>query len=129
MADNRNTISSLDDPPCQYYDDRSPSRLSRASSASSRFTREDVTIMNDNELDELCRQVFALCDTNGDGFITKDVSKITPLIIIIITKCIITCCAYYMLAIWLPFNTVGTPSPHSYIFTCTYPLTIPHTHR
>ena len=78
MAENRVSISSQDDPTCdcQFDHDRSPSRLSRVSSTSSRttFTREEVTIMNDSELDTLCKQVFALCDANGDGFISKDVS-------------------------------------------------------
>lgn len=79
MAENRCSISSQDDPTCQVpVEDRPPSRLSRVSSTSSRttFTREDVTLMSDVELDTLCRQVFALCDANGDGFISQDVSGI-----------------------------------------------------
>lgn len=78
MAENRNSICSLlqDDPACQsLLVDRPPSRLSRVSSTSSRtINREEMTNMNDSELDILCRQVFALCDANGDGFITEDVS-------------------------------------------------------
>lgn len=76
MAENRGSISSLqDDPACHsLLVDRPPSRLSRVSSTSSRINREEMTNMNDSEIDILCKQVFALCDANGDGFITEDVS-------------------------------------------------------
>lgn len=47
---------------------------SRASTTSSKLTREEVSFMSSDELEEFCRQVFTLCDANGDGFITQDVS-------------------------------------------------------
>ena len=78
MMESRHSISSLEDedPTCQLITDRPPS------SASSRttFTIEDVNLMTDTELDELCRQVFAMCDANGDGFITAEVRITTTLL-------------------------------------------------
>ena len=47
--------------------------LSRSSTTSSRLTREEVTLASDDDLEEFCRQVFTLCDANGDGYITQDV--------------------------------------------------------
>ena len=61
-----------------FMEDRPPSRISRASTTSSRttITREDVSLMSGDELDILCREIFSLCDANGDGFITQEVRSI-----------------------------------------------------
>lgn len=55
---------------------RPESCLSTCSSSTSTRTlnREEMSFMSGADLEELCRQVFQLCDTNGDGFITHDVS-------------------------------------------------------
>ena len=56
----------------QDLDDRPPSRSSTASS--NRLTREEVTLASGvDDLEDFCRQVFTLCDANGDGYITQDV--------------------------------------------------------
>ena len=73
MESQRSSISLEDEyPTCQQsITDRPPS-----STSSRALTREEVTVMSDNELDVLCRQVFALCDTDGDGYITAEVSNV-----------------------------------------------------
>lgn len=55
----------------QDLEERPVSRASTASS--SRLTREEVTLAGVDDLEDFCRQVFTLCDTNGDGYITQDV--------------------------------------------------------
>ena len=57
---------------------RSESCMSTCSSTTSTRTlnREEMSFMSGADLEELCRQVFQLCDTNGDGFITHDVSAV-----------------------------------------------------
>jgi hypothetical protein len=32
--------------------------------------------MNDGDIDDYCKQIFTLCDTNGDGYITQEVSNL-----------------------------------------------------
>ena len=77
MNENRFSISSQEES-MGFMEDRPPSRISRASTTSSRttITREDVSLMSGDELDVLCQEIFSLCDTNGDGFITQEVRPI-----------------------------------------------------